>query len=212
MFHDRWHYRKRQVPVAQRRTPACGVLADFADVFPQHHAGRAIAPAGDGSDHNLAESGTTNGSNRAHLRRRDSGAAPATSAHAGSCRRLGTGQFWILAVVLATAGIYGSIAYSVARRTREIGIRVALGATRQNVLKLVLSRASIVLAVGICVGLAAALATGNLFRAVLYGISPTDPATYITAVAAMTAVALLAVLAPAQRAIRIDPAQALREE
>jgi ABC-type antimicrobial peptide transport system permease subunit len=117
-----------------------------------------------------------------------------------------------LAVVLATAGIYGSIAYSVARRTREIGIRVALGATRQNVLKLVLSRASIVLAVGICVGLAAALATGNLFRAVLYGISPTDPATYITAVAAMTAVALLAVLAPAQRAIRIDPAQALREE
>jgi predicted permease len=84
------------------------------------------------------------------------------------------GSFGFLAVVLAAAGIYGSMAYSVARRTREIGIRVALGATRQNVLNLVLSRAAIVLAVGICVGLAAALATGNLFRAVLYGISPTD--------------------------------------
>lgn len=122
------------------------------------------------------------------------------------------GSFGFLAVVLAAAGIYGSMAYSVARRTREIGIRVALGATRQNVLKLVLSRAAIVLAAGICVGLAAALATGDLFRAVLYGISPMDPLTYIVAVLLMIAVGLLAAFTPAQRAVRIDPTQALREE
>lgn len=122
------------------------------------------------------------------------------------------GTFGFLAVILAAAGIYGAMAYSVARRTREIGIRVALGATRQNVLRLVLSRTAIVLLVGTCAGVAGALAAGNLFRAVLYGISPKDPATYTVVVVLMIAVALVAALAPAQRALRVDPAHALREE
>ncbi len=122
------------------------------------------------------------------------------------------GGFGFLAVLLAAMGLYGAMAYAVARRTREIGIRVAIGATRSNVLSLVLRRTAVVLTVGTLFGTTAALLVGRFFSAILYGVSPRDPATFILAIALMAGVALLACAIPAQRALAVDPASALREE
>lgn len=122
------------------------------------------------------------------------------------------GAFGFLAVVLAAIGVYGSMAYAVARRTREIGIRVAIGARRSNVLTLVTRRAAIILAAGTVCGGVVALMAGRLFSAVLYGVSPHDPATYVVAGLLMGSIALLACLLPTRRALAIDPASALREE
>lgn len=122
------------------------------------------------------------------------------------------GAFGFLAVVLAAIGVYGSMAYAVARRTREIGIRMAIGATKRNVLALVTRRAALILSIGTLFGAVGALMAGRLFSAVLYGISPKDPATYVVAIGLMSLVALLACMLPARRALAIDPASALREE
>jgi ABC-type antimicrobial peptide transport system permease subunit len=122
------------------------------------------------------------------------------------------GGFGFLAVLLAAIGVYGSMAYAVARRTREIGIRVAIGASKSNVLALVMRRSALFLAIGTMCGVAASLAVSRLFNAVLYGVSPRDPVTYALAIALMTAVTLLACTIPVQRALAVDPASALREE
>jgi predicted permease len=120
--------------------------------------------------------------------------------------------FGFLAVVLAAIGVYGSMAYAVARRTREIGIRVAIGARKGNVLRLVTRRAALMLGIGTVCGTVVALMAGKLFGAVLYGISPKDPVTYTVAVLLIVLVALAACAIPARRALAIEPASALREE
>ncbi len=122
------------------------------------------------------------------------------------------GIFGVLAMVLAATGLFALVAYAVARRTREIGIRMALGAQPVQVLSSVLTRTLVLCAVGILLGTLVTLAAGQLLSAVLYGVSPRDPATYAIALVLMTAVALLACWNPAARAVRIDPATALREQ
>lgn len=122
------------------------------------------------------------------------------------------GVFGLLAMVLAATGLFALMAYAVARRTREIGIRMSLGARPIQVLSAVLRRTVVLCTVGIVIGAGITLATGRLLSALLYGISPRDPATYATALFVMIAVALLACWNPAVRAVRIDPARTLREQ
>ena len=121
-------------------------------------------------------------------------------------------SFGLLAVVLAATGVYGIMAYAVARRTREIGIRMALGAAPMQVARAVLTQTTIMLAVGVSLGLILAFASGQFFCQILYGISSHDPLTYITAFAIMSVVALIACWFPARRAIKIDPLKALRTD
>jgi predicted permease len=120
--------------------------------------------------------------------------------------------FGLLVVVLAASGIYGLVAYTVARRQREIGIRVAIGATRRDVLRLVLSRMTIVLIAGASIGLVLALMVGGLLTSVIYEISPRDPVTLVTVAVGILVVGVVASWLPAQRALGIDPASALRTE
>jgi predicted permease len=121
-------------------------------------------------------------------------------------------SFGLLAVVLAATGVYGIMAYAVSRRTREIGIRMALGAAPAQVARVVLTRTANLLAVGIAIGFAMAFAAGKFFGLILYGISAHDPLTYLFAIALMAAVAFVACWVPARRAIHVDPLTALRAE
>jgi putative ABC transport system permease protein len=121
-------------------------------------------------------------------------------------------SFGLLAVVLAATGVYGIMAYAVSRRTREIGIRMALGAAPSEVARVVLARTAKLLAVGIAIGFALAFASGKFFGQILYGVSAHDPLTYLSAMALMAAVAFVACWVPARRAIKIDPLTALRTE
>ncbi len=120
--------------------------------------------------------------------------------------------FGLLAVVLAATGIYGIMAYAVSQRTREIGIRMALGAAPAQVARAVLKRTALLLAVGIAIGFAAAFAAGKFFSQILYGISAHDPWTYLCAVGFIAVIALVACWAPARRAITLDPLTALRTD
>ncbi|MEY4636653.1 MAG: hypothetical protein RJA55_2451 [Acidobacteriota bacterium] len=115
-----------------------------------------------------------------------------------------------IALVLAIAGIYGTVAYSVAQRTQEIGIRVALGATSREILNLVLFSALKPVAAGLAVGVVASLALTRTLERLVYGISTTDPMTFISLPLLLAAVALIAGLLPALRATRVDPLEALR--
>jgi ABC-type antimicrobial peptide transport system permease subunit len=119
-----------------------------------------------------------------------------------------------LALLLATIGVYGVLAYAVIRRTREIGVRIALGARSGDVVRLVLGEGFAVATVGIGLGLgAAALAVRALAAATtLYGISQADPLTFVAVPASMAGVALLAAVIPMRRALRIDPNMVLRQE
>ncbi len=117
-----------------------------------------------------------------------------------------------LALLLAGAGIYGLMSYAVSRRTREIGIRLALGARPVDVLRLVLGQAGRLAAIGILLGLGGALAATRLLAGLLYGIRPTDPATFAVVSLILVAVALGAAGLPARRASRVDPAVALRAD
>jgi putative ABC transport system permease protein len=122
------------------------------------------------------------------------------------------GIFAVLALVLATVGIYGVISYSVAQRTREIGVRVALGAQRRNVLALVLGQGIRLVIAGIVLGLAGALALTRALSSLLYGVSSTDLATYATVPALLGGIALIATYLPAARATKVDPLTAIRAE
>jgi putative ABC transport system permease protein len=118
--------------------------------------------------------------------------------------------FSTIALVLAIIGIYGVISYSVAQRTREIGIRTALGATRSGIVALVLRQAAVTIAVGLAIGTAAALALTGLMANLLFGVQPRDPVGLASAAAILAASALAAAYLPARRAAQLDPIKALR--
>ena len=120
--------------------------------------------------------------------------------------------FALMAMLLASIGIYGVISYSVAQRTREIGIRVALGAGAAEVVRLVGGRALLLIAVGLSAGLGGALALTRLLQSQLWGVTPTDPATFAGAIVLLVLVALAACALPLRRATGVDPTIALRCE
>src|SRR5262249_42906036 len=117
-----------------------------------------------------------------------------------------------LALVLASLGIYGVLSYVVGRRTQEIGVRLALGATRTDVMRLIVGQGMALTASGIAIGLAAAWVLTRVVSTLLYGISPHDPMTFIAITTVLTAVAILASYLPGLRATRVDPLEALRAE
>jgi len=122
------------------------------------------------------------------------------------------GAFAAAAVLLASVGIYGVISYFVGQRTHEIGLRIALGAHRRNVLGLVVRQGLALTLVGIVCGLAGAAGMTRFLSSLLYGVRPTDPLTFLAVSALLTGVALLACYIPALRAARVDPIVALRHE
>jgi ABC-type antimicrobial peptide transport system permease subunit len=121
-------------------------------------------------------------------------------------------SFAALALVLACVGIYGVMAYIVSQRTVEVGIRMALGAARRDVLLLIVGRGARLCLVGVAIGLAGTIALTRLMGNLLFNISPTDPGTLAAVGALLIAVALAACLIPARRAAFVDPMQALRTE
>jgi len=123
-----------------------------------------------------------------------------------------TTVYGILALVLASIGLYGVAAYTVARRTSEIGIRMALGAQRGTVIRMILRSAMQPIAFGLLVGVPVALAGGHAIASQLFGVKGYDPLVLAGAVAALAAAAVLAAIIPARRAASIDPIRALRTE
>jgi putative ABC transport system permease protein len=122
------------------------------------------------------------------------------------------GVFAALALALAVVGIYGVISYSVAQRTNEFGIRMALGAGRGDVLRLVLRQGGGILLGGLALGLAGALALTRTIAGLLFEVKPSDPLTFAAVAVLLTGVGLAAIAAPARRATRVDPLTALRYE
>jgi ABC-type antimicrobial peptide transport system permease subunit len=123
-----------------------------------------------------------------------------------------SGFFGLLAALLATIGIYGVISYAVARRTNEIGVRMALGARRGSIVGMIMREAGVLVGVGVLVGTGLAVAAAKTAASLLFGIKPRDPATLIAAVLLLAAIAALASFLPAFRASRLDPVVALRDE
>jgi putative ABC transport system permease protein len=120
--------------------------------------------------------------------------------------------FSALALVLSAIGIYGVVSYSVAQRIREIGIRMALGAQRRDVLRLVLGQGARISGIGIAIGIAASLLLTRLMTKLLYSVSAADPATFLAVALLLALIALAACYIPARRTTRVDPLMALREE
>src|SRR5204863_7153133 len=113
-------------------------------------------------------------------------------------------MFGAIAVVLALTGVYGIMAYAIQQRTHEIGIRMALGASRRDVLRLVAARGLVLVTLGVAIGLAGSLALTRLLGTLLWGVMPTDPLTYALVIMPLVTVALLACYLPARRALNID--------
>ncbi len=121
-------------------------------------------------------------------------------------------SFGVLVLVLVCVGLYGSMAYNVAGQTREIGIRIALGAPREGVIWMVTREVCVELVVGCVAGIFLAIAAARLFKAMLFGLSETDPLSIGLAFLALTGVCLAAAVVPVRRALRVDPIVALRYE
>jgi putative ABC transport system permease protein len=139
----------------------------------------------------------------------------AAMADAIALERMGTkllSLFGLLALTLAAVGVYGVVSFAATERTREMGVRMALGAARGEILRLMLARSLRSVVVGIAVGVAAALALARLIASLLFGVGPADPVTFAAVAAALVAVGLLASYIPARRATRVDPVAALRAE
>jgi ABC-type antimicrobial peptide transport system permease subunit len=117
-----------------------------------------------------------------------------------------------LGLLLGSLGIYGVLAYLVSQRQREIGVRLALGAQRGDVLRLVVGRGLLIAVIGVAIGLVGALALTRFMQGVLYGVAATDPLTFIAVGVGLLAVAVLASWLPARRAASVDPAVAIRYE
>jgi ABC-type antimicrobial peptide transport system permease subunit len=122
------------------------------------------------------------------------------------------GLFAVVALILASIGIYGVMSYTVTQRTREIGIRVALGAGTNDVMRMVLGESLRLSLVAVAIGLGVALALGRVVRSVLYGVSSADPLTLIPVTILILVVCLVASFLPARRATKVDPMVALRYE
>ena len=123
-----------------------------------------------------------------------------------------TGLFGVLALLLSAVGVYGVIAYSVAQRTREIGVRMALGAQRLDVLKLMIGEGMKLTLAGAALGLGVSMVVTRLLKSMLFGVSATDPTTLVMAVLVLVAVALLACYIPTRRALKIDAMTTLKYE
>jgi ABC-type antimicrobial peptide transport system permease subunit len=117
-----------------------------------------------------------------------------------------------LATGLASIGLYGVTAYAVSGRTKEIGIRMALGAKSSNVLRMILFEGFALIMTGVCIGLALSAVVTRVMASLLYGVSPTDPLTFVSVATLLTMVALLACYVPAKKATEVDPTVALRYE
>jgi putative ABC transport system permease protein len=122
------------------------------------------------------------------------------------------GSFGVLGLVLAIVGVYGVISYSVVQKTHEIGVRMALGAGRRDVVRMILKEGMVLAVSGIAIGTAGALALTRVLRGMLYEIAPTDPATFVGVTVFLTIAALAACYLPARRATCVDPMRALRSE
>jgi putative ABC transport system permease protein len=121
-------------------------------------------------------------------------------------------SFAVIALLLAGVGVYGVTSYAVSQRTHEIGVRVALGAQLRDVLSLVVRRGVVLTVMGLVIGLVGAFAVTRVLSGVLFGVSPTDPASYIGISLVLLTVGLVASYVPARRAARVQPAVALRYE
>jgi putative ABC transport system permease protein len=123
-----------------------------------------------------------------------------------------SGAFGALAGLLAAIGLYGVLSYTVTRRSNEIGIRLAMGASRMMVLRMVIVEAGWLVGVGLVIGTALGLGATNAARSMLFGLQPTDPLTIAIAIAVLASIGLIASYVPARRASRVDPMNVLRQE
>jgi len=122
------------------------------------------------------------------------------------------GAFGAIGLLLGAIGVYGVLAFLVSQRRREIGLRIALGATTGLVVRLILNRGAALSVAGVCIGMLAALGLSRYMRSLLYGVEPTDPSTYVAVALALMAVAGVASLLPARRAAGVDPMVALQQD